>query len=177
MKSIDQLSSREKNALAILAAFISVTFLWFGVYEPAIDKRDTLIRKIEIKKNELIEARALADALVEQKADFSAFITRLNKQEAGSAPLSEVEALAVAAGIRESITNMSPSPPVMMDKFSETRLEIKMRGISLASLIDFLESLKGSKSEARVNRITIKPQFKDPSLLNLSLTLAFYEAV
>ena len=175
MKFLDRLSNREKMILSALGVFLAVTFFWLAIYEPAVEKQKILVRKIAIKKEELITVRALSTRVSSLKSQLSQFEARLVKKGAGSSPLAETEAVAVSSGVRDKITAMSPSPPVTNDRFIETLMEIKMKGVTLSGLIRFLESLTGPKNAARVNRIVIRPEFDDPSQLAVSLTLAFYE--
>ena len=175
MKILERLSDREKIVVTIMTLFLAVTFLWLGVYEPTVERQKTMARKIETKKEELITVRALSARVSSLKSQLSQFESRLAKRGVGSSPLAETEAVAVSSGVREKITAMSPQPPIAKDRFIETLMEIKMKGVTLSGLVRFLESLTGSKSAARVNRIVIRPEFDDPGELAVSLTLAFYE--
>ncbi|MBI4666531.1 MAG: type II secretion system protein M [Nitrospinae bacterium] len=152
-----------------------LTFLWVGVYEPVVEKRESMKHKIEAKAEELMEVKGLAVRAARLKADLTSFTARLKKNPAGVSPLSEIEGLTQAGGVRENVTGMSPQQPVLMGEFRESTLEISMEKVGLPRLLMFIQSLKDAQGVLRVKRVSIKPQFKDPSLLDVSMTIAGYE--
>lgn len=173
----DEINQREKMALGALALFLVVIILWLGVYQPVTGKRADLIRKIANKENELQEVHALAANVRQLMALKEETLARLAAREGADSPLASAEAAAVAAGVREQITAMSPTGAVDRDGYAESLVEVKMKGVSLGSLVRYVEAMTLGDAAARVNRIVISPEFNDPSLLNVSLTFAFFEAL
>lgn len=169
------MTKRERLMIAIGGFFAVATFLWLGVYEPAVERRETLKRKIDSKEKELSEVTALAENYLQIKNNLDRFEASLSTHAEGFSLLAEIESHASAAGVRDNVTSMSPLPPVAIEGYTENPIEIKMEDTSLPKLIRFLEFARGSENILRVKRISIKPDYEDQSRLDASITIAGYE--
>ncbi len=175
MNGFNSMTSREKLSVSICVIFTLATIFWLMVYEPAVEKRRILLRKIDKKQEELIEVTAIADRVVELKKEFDQFEKRIAKNRSETSILSRIETVANETGARENVTSMSPSPPVTTDKYRESVIQIKIEKISLDGLVRFLSELKESGRGSRVKQLSVKTEFDDPSLLKVTVAVAFIE--
>lgn len=175
MVSLNNVSARDKMALAVAVVFVAVTTLWLGVYEPAVEKRSAMRKKIVTKTTEVEEARALARTISGLRGDMARFDTRLAGRPTGFSVITEMETLAQSSGARENIVSMTPQRPAELGGYKESGVELTMEKTTLPKLLRLLQAMRDSHGLIRVKRLTVKPQYKDPSLLDVSMTVAGYE--
>jgi hypothetical protein len=176
MFSLNNVSAREKTALALAAFFVAATVLWVGVYEPAVEKRSAMRKKIVTKMTEVEESRALARTISGLRGDMARFDARLAGRPPGFSVITEMETLAQSSGARENIVSMTPQRPAELGGYKESGVELTMEKTTLPKLLRMLQSMRDSHGLLTVKRLTVKPQYKDPSLLDVSMTVAGYEA-
>lgn len=175
--SLNNMSSREKMTLSVAAVFITATILWVGVYEPAVEKRVAMRKKIETKTAEAAEGRALARTIMGLKDEMARFEARLAGRPAGFSVITEMETLAQSSGARENVVSMTPQRPAELGGYRESAVELTLEKTTLPKMLRLLQAMKDSHGLLRVKRLTIKPQYKDPSLLDVSMTVAGYETI
>lgn len=173
--SLSGISARERAALAVAAFFVVGTALWAGVYEPAVEKRAALRKKIATKTVEIEESKTLAREIADMKSQTARFDARLTARPSGFSVITEMENLSQSSGIRENVVSMTPQRPADVAGYKESAVELVMEKTPLSKLLRLLESMRDSQGILRVKRITIKPQYKDPSLLDVAMTVAGYE--
>jgi len=174
---LKNITPRERMMLAAVIAVLAVTFAWLGVYEPLVADRQTLKRKIAAKKRELGEVEALALKVIGIKERFARLGEKIKDGQNNASAVSSMEALASSAGIGGNIVSMSPIPSVEIEGYKESVVDMKMEKVSLVQLKTFLESMMRSPGVMRVKRISIKPQFEDASVLDVSVSVARLTAV
>ncbi len=173
-EKFDSLSGREKIAVFSAIFFISATLFWLFIYTPAVESKALLIRKIEKSEKKLAETKALARELVKIRKEIELFTARISPGQNSTSPLSRIEQTALSSGIRDKITSMSPSPAIESDGFSEVVVNVSMEQVTLASFARFVAMLtKGGALS--VKRVSISPEYADPSLLSVSIALSFFE--
>jgi type II secretory pathway component PulM len=169
------LAPRERTMVGGALLFALATFLWIGVYEPVVEGRAKLVRSIESKKEELAEVRGLAGRVSALQTTFVAFDAKLRARSGAVSPLSEVESLTDAAGIRENVTAMSPTQKTPLDGYTEQVVAVRLKKMSYGRLMAFIKQMGASESGLRIKRMTVKPEYEDPTLLDVVLSIAAYE--
>lgn len=176
MSALAGLTPRERIAVVSGALFAGTVILWVGVYEPAVKRHETLVRKIESKERELAEVAALAEKSLRIRSRFERLEKRLEDSPRGVSPFSELESLAAAAGAKDSVASMTPLPPRDAGGYTESLIKIEMEKTTLPELVRLLKAMRGSRMLFRVKRVSIKPEYDDPSKLDVSMTVAAYRA-
>jgi len=156
------------------ALFTAVVAAWLGVYDPIVSSRRAMERRIEAKKTELIELASLAERYQSVRSRFSALEGKLAAQPQGFSTVTAIESLAAAAGVSGQVASMAPQPPQTIEEYEEQAVTARLEGISLPQLVVLLEGARGAEQYVRVKRISIRPQYKKPGLLDVTVTLAGY---
>ncbi|VAX17019.1 hypothetical protein MNBD_NITROSPINAE02-1577 [hydrothermal vent metagenome] len=174
---LNNISPRERVMVFSVALVAVISFLWLGVYDPLVEGRVTLKRKIDVKKKELVEVSILSKRVREEKKRYERLRKKLNALPRGLSAIAAMESLATEAGIRGKIVSMSPQPSVNIEGYKESLINIQIRNVSLQEIKLFLESKQESQNVFRIKRISMKPKFDDPSLMDISMSVASYEAI
>lgn len=174
IEKFDSLSGREKIAVFSALFFVGATLFWLFIYTPAVESKALMIRKIEKSEKKLAETKTLATQLIKIRKEIELFTARISSGHSAISPLSRIEQTALSSGVREKITSMSPSPAIESDGFSEVVVNVSMEKVTLASFTRFVAMLtKGGALS--VKRVSISPEYADPSLLSVSIALSFFE--
>ncbi len=174
---LKNMNARERLMVTAAGVIIAVTIGWLGVLEPAMERRATLIMKIETKKKEKQEVAALAQKYLAIERRLSRFESKLKAQPGGFSSLAVMESMAASAGLKENVVSMNPQPSIETEGYRESMVALKLEKVELFRLVAFLESIHDSKIYFRIKRISIKPQYENPEWLNVSLSVSGYEAI
>ncbi|MBI4828982.1 MAG: type II secretion system protein M [Nitrospinae bacterium] len=174
MEKFNALQPRERWAVTAGAAVVALTAAWLGVYDPVVSSRYALERRIEATKTELTELAGLAERYQSIRRRFTALDAKLAAQPEDFSAVTAIESLAAAAGVSGQITSMTPQPPQTMEGYEEQPVTARLEEVTLPQLVVLLESARGAEHYLRVKRVSIRPQYKKPDLLDVTLTLAGY---
>jgi hypothetical protein len=82
-----------------------------------------------------------------------------------------LEGLAGRDGIKGQIEFMRPSVKSLGDMHQEEQVEMRLQGVSLDRLIPYLYHIEAAPEQVRIRRLTIRPQQRDKSQLEVSLVV------
>jgi hypothetical protein len=168
----DRLSMRERRLLSLLGTCL-VGLIVFGV---GFVIRDGL-REIEERNSDM--RQALKD-IVTHKEDFARARSEMQRLEVKipkeAAPLpGYVEAAAKEFDI--NIQENSDRPPQPRGKsFVEKTVEIKLRGVNLQQLAEFMRKIEtGSANVVVVSRLVVRTRFNQHEQLDVEMTVSTFE--
>ena len=156
-----RLTKREKHLAAALAVFFLGWSLFGLVIEPAKDRIATLKRVIPEKQAELDKLSAAAKEY-KLLADGSRGLFSKAASPASDGQTLELlpflESLVRQCGLEKNLAKMqsaSGGPPLAAD-YSQTIVEVELRALSMAHLVDFLQKVESSNVLARIANLHIK---------------------
>lgn len=164
-----QRTQREKTILisGVICSFLIIMYL---ILSPVFTKLKKLDEKISEKRSELLEVLELKSTYRTSK--FSSDARALEKD---LSLLSLLEGITSKLNI--TIQSFRPSETVSSQNFKELTAEVKLAGVSLKELTEFLYFLeKDSRYSIWVKRFHAKTTFKDPNKLDVNITVGAYQA-
>ena len=84
-----------------------------------------------------------------------------------------LEAIANEVGVQ--IPESQERPPTAKGKFHERAIELKLRGVKLEQLAQFLKLVETRSATVVTQRLFVKPQFSDHEKMDVELTIATFE--
>ncbi|MBW2147379.1 MAG: type II secretion system protein M [Deltaproteobacteria bacterium] len=164
-----QLARREKIATLILAVFLVVFGMTEWVLLPTLGRLKSLDGLIERKEKELAEMRALQAEYL-QMVEQSANVEKAIKQRGrGFTLFSFLESLAQQTEVKKNIKYMKPSTTQLNEQYNESSVEIKLEKINLEQLIRYIYRVEYAGRLLQIKRMHVRPQYKNPSLLDVTL--------
>ena len=165
-----KLTRREKYSLygasGIICMFIIVQFIAL----PVFDKQDRLERSLEVKTKilqHMIALKSEHDAII-QRTDLSK--VHFENREKGFTLFSFLDKLSGKAGIKDHITYMKPSTTVQKNSsYKTSRVEMKLRGLTLQQLTVYLHMVETSKNMVNVKRLSISKTSKHEGFIDAVL--------
>jgi hypothetical protein len=169
------LNDRERRLLLIGGALIALAALYTVVIDP-------LLERIEVQDQQLAKKTRAIRELASLAEDYRPLQTRLAQLEARLAPAgggfslpSFLEETASATRIRDRIAAMQPQVVPPSQGYKEISVEIRLDGVALSSLLDFLGRLEASPTLIQIKRFQMKPRYDAPHFFEASLRISAYE--
>lgn len=164
-----QRTDREKTILiaGIISAFLIIMYL---IIAPIFSKLNKLDKKISDKRNELLEVYELKSIYGGSNS-----YTNIRALEKDASLLSFLEGITSKLNI--TIQSFRPSEADSAQNFKELTAEVKLSGVSVKELTEFLYFLeKDSRYSIWVKKFHAKTTFKDPNKLDIDLTIGAYQS-
>ena len=166
-----RLMRREIWLAAGLVAFIVIWAIFsFGV-SPALERIETLNRVIPEKLSELELLRAKAAEFVALRGSIEGLRAKIASQEQTFELLPFVDSLVQECGLAQNVVTMKPQTSQFGSNYRETVVEIKMEGLTLRQLFDFLLKLQSSKVLANTKRLYIEKNLTNTDLLDSTVEI------
>ncbi len=149
--------------------------VYFMLVDPAIHRMSQLDRLIPRKERELSELLKLT----QEYHLISGTIDSLEKSlpvEGNFSPLSFLEENAAKNQIKKNIAFIRPlTPQSHQSRYREVPVEVKVEKVTLAQIIPFLAALENGPHPLRIKRLSMKTQFSNPDLLDVTFLVLSYE--
>ncbi|MBZ0253036.1 MAG: type II secretion system protein M [Candidatus Methylomirabilis sp.] len=163
------LSDRERWMVIGAAVTLVLALLYrFGPDEDA----DVTARRMEKAQSDLETMRKLASEHAGLLRD-AARLEGLTLPDASFNLVTTLTGMAEAQGIQK-VSSKSPRATPLDEQYTERVVEIALQDARLAQLVGLLHAVEESKEPLRVKRMRVKPQTRDPNLLDVNLTVATY---
>jgi general secretion pathway protein M len=153
-------------ALGTILALLAVS-LW--IVSPILGQRRKLAVRIEQSEKRLQELISLERLYQEMKAESGRIESNLSQRSNDFTLFAFLEGLAGRDGIKGQIEFMRPSVKQLSDKHQEEQVEMRFKAVSLERLIPYLYHVETAPEQVRIRRLTIRPQQRNPSELEVSL--------
>jgi type II secretory pathway component PulM len=162
------LSSREKRLLILLATFIIAGVFYFLIIKPVSDFKKQSDNSYERNMARLNKLEDLNNSYREIIAEKS----RLNAAAPdgkGIAPL--VDEIAGALNIAGNKAYLRESPGVIQNGIQKVTTEIKFEGVTIASLLEFINRLENSNSTLKIKNLSINSGIRERSRYDAIITV------
>ena len=164
-----KLGRREKY-LVILAACCLVVFLLFQFFFfPLLEKRQRMKKAIQAKEEALKEVVTLSAKYRSYKTGSRGARNILARRKVGFTLFSFLERAAGEALVKGHIKYMRPSVLKGTGPYEETMVEMKLEGISLGRLVDYLYRIESPQNVVGIKSISIKENKGAPGSLDAIL--------
>jgi general secretion pathway protein M len=139
------------------------------VIRPILNHRQQMAMSIRRTEQRLQELLDLEQAYRQVLAQNARVAKDLSERQQGFTLFAFLESLASRDGLKNQIEYMRPSVKSLSDKHQEEQVEMRLNGVTLASLVPYLYHIETTPERVRISRLTIRPQQKNPSLLEVNL--------
>ncbi len=170
-----QVTGREKK-MVILAGVALVVFIvvQFGVY-PLFDQRSRLHNRLVSKEKALREMQLLQHQFQQLNKQSGSMADMLDQREQGFSLFAFLEQNADESEVKEHITYMKPSESQDGEQFAQSRVEMKLQGVSLAQLLAFMENAESPQHLVGIAKVTIQENTKEEGSLDATLVMVSVE--
>lgn len=168
------LQRREQALLIGAAVLVLLLALFTFVIDPIRVRAANLDRRLATADRQLAELRSLRVEYQRRKQVIDRMDSRLRRQHRNFAIFSYLEQVAGRAGVQDKIQSMNTiaSPP--NTEYKEDSVEVRMEGVTLQQLVEYLHRVENSPQILRVKRLQVVPTREDRQLLSVRLRISVF---
>lgn len=162
------LSTREKRLIMILASVLLIAVCYFLIIQPVADFKnnaDSSYEKNMARLNKLEEINTSYREILAEKSRLNSSTPQGN----GLAPL--VDEISGSLNITGNKAYLRESPGVIQNGIQKVTTEIKFEGVTITSLLEFINRLENSNSTLKIKSILINSGIKERSRYDAILTV------
>jgi general secretion pathway protein M len=169
-----RLEPRERWVLAGGLLFLLLFFFWQFLLEPFFAARDHLAQAVARKEHDLVMMRELQQKYREQRESAGELTARLAARDPGFTLFTFVDRQAERAGVKRQISSIKPMSGEGDGPVKETSVEVKLQGVGLAGLVEFLLLVEAREAVVFVRRLALQESGVNSGLLEATLQIATY---
>lgn len=163
------LSTREKRLIMILASILAAGALYFLIIKPVADFKsnaDNSYEKNMARLSKLEDINMSYRDILTEKSRLNASAPQGGN---GLAPI--VDEIAGSLKISGNKVYFRESPGVIQNGIQKVTTEIKFEGVSVSSLLEFINRLENSNSTLKIKSIIINSAIKERNRFDLIITV------
>ena len=155
----------------IAAGVLVILALSQWLVRPILDRRKRLAISIQRSEERIQEMVRLEQLYKEMRAENIRVEKDLHGRKGDFTLFAFLEALAGRDGVKSQIEFMRPSVKQLSDTHQEEQVEMRLKAVSLDRLIPYLYHIEAAPEQVRIRRLTIRPNQRDQSQLEVSLVV------
>jgi general secretion pathway protein M len=161
-----------RSQILVIAGSVLVLLLASQlIVRPLVKKKKKLAKNIERSEKRLEELVGLERLYLDMQAENSRVEKDLQQRKQDFTLFAFLEGLASRDGLKRQIEFMRPSVKQLSDLHQEEQVEMRLKGVSLESLIPYLYHIETAPEKVAIRRLTIRPQQRDRSQLEVNLVV------
>ena len=168
------LQRREQILVVSAGVLVLLAALFTLVVDPLLARAANLDRRLAAAGRQFSELQALRVDYRRQKRLIDRIDAQLRRQPRTFVIFSHLEQVAGQTGIQDKIQSMNTvaGPPNTI--YKEDSVEVKMEGVTLAQLTEYLRRLERSPQVLQIKRLHIKPTRESRQLLLVRFRLSVF---
>jgi hypothetical protein len=163
---------REKIALLGGGGFLFLLLLYQLGISPLRERIEILEGRIQSREEDLREIRSLKNEHLLRQENLKLIEQGLIARGEDFHLFSFLERLTVEVGIRERISSMRPRERLVSDLYEESIVEVKLNGIDLSELTNYLYRIENPNRFLTINNLRLKPQRGSPGRVEVSFEVS-----
>lgn len=172
-----QLNKRERISVAVAGAALLIFVLFQFVIFPLSDKRSRLLKNLSSKEKAAIEMQTMQEQYRALSKQSSSIAALLSKREAGFSLFTFLEKHAAESKVKENIAYMKPSEATDNELFKQSLVEMKLQGVGLKQVVQFLELVESPEHLVGIEKMAIQENTKEKATLDVTLHMVSIDQV
>ncbi|MDW7773125.1 MAG: type II secretion system protein GspM [Desulfobulbaceae bacterium] len=164
-----KISKRDRLFLLAGGAFLILFIMLQFVVFPLFDNRERMRRGIAEREKGLVEMKALQARYRDLHSQANTLVDQLDRRTAGFSLFAFLEQNATRTDVKKNIAYMRPSELADEGPFKEIYIELKLQGVTLKQLVDFLQLIESPENIVALKRISIQENLKEKATLDVIL--------
>ena len=171
------LNRRERIVVIGAGIFLAVFFLFQLAIVPVFERRSHLEAELAEKKQTALQMHEKRDVYRQARQRMEAAQEGFTGRPENFSLFAFLERLAGTSGIKNQIAYMRPSTTVDdLTGLTISRVEMRLEGITLENLADYLFQVEASENMVRVNRLSINKSGERDGPVNVVMRVETAEA-
>ena len=172
---LQRLSRRERFVLAAGFLFVIGFLLHQLIVDPFLTKKQRLERSLQTKASNVLEMKLLQKQYQQVSGNKRDIMGRLQARSPEFSLFTFVEQQIDSVRMKERVTSIKPGVSDYQEGIRQSIIDLKIEGIVLAQLVDFLASIESFDKVVFVERIVVQNNPREDGLLDATLSVLTFE--
>ena len=168
---LNNLSDRERLILIGGGLFVLGVVIYQLIISPYLVAHQRLQSSLQRKQAELVEIQRLSQEYAKLRVEEGGLKALLQKRDAGFTLFAFLDKQAENAGVKEQIKYMKPSVIEGDNGLNESVVEMRLEGVTLEKLTQFLQVTESDTNVVSVRRLSIQTSARDEGFLDVILQI------
>lgn len=168
---LQQLSRRERIIVIGGTVFIVLFLIYQAVIDPFMVKKQRLERSLHQKAENVLEMKLLQKQYQQIKGNEKDIMAHLQQRNPDFDLFSFLDQQISALRIKDRVSSMKPGESEVQDGISQTSIDMKIDGVVLGQLVDFLVAIESFERVVFVDRIVVRRDRNEDGLLDVLITV------
>lgn len=170
----DALSARERALVLAAGAVLGAALLLLGLVMPAFRAGAAATARVATAEQELAAVARLRHEYDEVQGRLSTVEQRIRSGPRGEI-FTTLERLARESAVK--VDSMEPRTAPASDAYRETRVQVALKGVTLAQLVNYLHRIDSSEQVLSIKSLRIRSRKDRPEMLDVTFTVSSFEPV
>ena len=166
------LAPRERWLVLGAGAMIVVAFVVIGVVNPLIQAGNDAALRVSNAEDQLRAVDQLRRRYEDVNGRLSRVETRIRSGPKGEI-FTTLEKLARDSTVK--VDSMEPRTSPASDAYSETKVQVVLKGVTLAQLVNYLHRIETAQQVLSVKSLRIRTRQDRPEMLDVTFTVSSFE--
>jgi type II secretory pathway component PulM len=172
--AFEGLNRNERLLVSIAGGLLALTLVWFAGVMPLVGSARRLAEGADAAEQQVEAVRALRGRFDEVNGRLQAVEERIRGGPTGEI-FTSLEQMASQSAVK--IDSMEPRTSPASEQYRETKVQVSLKGVSLAQLVAFLSHIDGAPQMLSIKSLRIRTRADKPELLDVTFTVSSFEAI
>ena len=172
--AFEGLSRNERLLVSVAGGLLVVTLLWFGLAMPLLAAARNASQNAATAEQQVEMVRALRTRFDEVSGRLGAVEARIQGGPQGEI-FTTLEQMASQSAVK--IDSMEPRTSPASEEYRETKVQVSLKGVTLAQLVSFLSRIDGAPQMLSIKSLRIRTRADKQDLLDVTFTVSSFEAI
>jgi type II secretory pathway component PulM len=169
----DNLSSREQVLVAGAGASVLVALIVFALVMPFMSLADGAEQRVGTAEQQLLTMIRLQREYNEIQSRLGSVEQRIQNQSGAQNIRTLLETLAKESAVR--IEAMEERQAGKNDHYIETKVEVKLKNVTLNQMVKYLHNIESSQSQLSVKSLRVRAKTDKSQLLDVTFSVSSFE--
>jgi len=166
------LSANERLLVGSAGALLAALLFWLAVASPILTAAGTASRRVAAAEQQLAAVEALRARYDALSGQLQVVENRIRTGPRGNI-FTILEELARRSAVQ--VASMEPRTAPASDHYRETKVQLKLQGVSLAQVVNYLHRIENAPQPFSIKSLRIQTRSDKPSLLDVTFTVSSFE--
>ena len=172
--AFEGLSRNERLLVSLAGGLLALTLVWLVLVMPLLGSARQLAASAEAAEQQVEAVRALRTRFDEVNGRLQSVEEHIRGGPSGEI-FTSLEQMASQSAVR--IDSMEPRTSPASEEYRETKVQVSLKGVTLAQLVAFLSNLDDAPQMLSVKSLRIRTRADKPELLDVTFTVSSFEAI
>ena len=170
--AFDGLAPRERLLVLVAGGTLAAAVLIVGVLLPSLRAASSAMARVATAEQELAAVQRLRHEYDEVQGRLESVEQRIRSGPRGEI-FTTLETLARESAVK--VDSMEPRTAPASDDYRETRVQVALKGVTLAQLVNYLHRIDSSEQVLSIKSLRIRARKDRPEMLDVTFTVSSFE--